>query len=104
MSKLSVFLVVCFWVCAFDGQAQAQTQQSSTPVPINAPASSTEVMYLRALLEETRMLRQSMQRMMGNTLRIRILGDQLARQQNRVEALSEEITQIKFFISQAQDS
>ncbi len=104
MTKLYTLLPLCLWLCLSGGTAFAQSQPSSNGAPAVATASSPEVIYLRSIVEEVRLLRVSMQQMMGNTLRTRILVEQLAKQQTRVDVLLEEITHIKTFISQAQDS
>ncbi|HNG34800.1 MAG TPA: hypothetical protein PK012_34305, partial [Blastocatellia bacterium] len=104
MTKLYTLLPLCLWLCLCGGTTFAQSQTPSNGAPAVATASSPEVIYLRSIVEEVRLLRVSMQQMMGNTLRTRILVEQLAKQQARVDVLLEEITHIKTFISQAQDS
>lgn len=102
MSKVSSVFALCFclWIAT---AVDAQTQPQTSVTPAVSP-SSPEVPYLRSILEEVRLSRLLMQQMMGNTLRTRILVEQLAKQQNRVDTVSEEISQLKSLISQAQDN
>lgn len=67
-------------------------------------AATPEAQLLRALLDEVRQLRISLQRTNINTYRAQSLTGQLARQQNRVETLTEEIVQLKTQILQSQDT
>lgn len=102
MSKLAALLLLWFLWCFSANATYAQAQAPFNAAPASAP--SPEVIYLRSIFEEVRMLRTSMQQMMGNTLRTRILVEHLARQQARVDTLFEEVRQVRLFISQAQDS
>ncbi len=94
VTKISVMLFL-FLVTGLCVAAWAQAPPATNP--------GTTEQWQRAMLEEVRMLRVTMQQMTGNNLRTRIVLDQLTRQQGRVESLSEEIKNLKAIIQQAQD-
>lgn len=102
MSKLKSILPLCCALLCVVTIGNAQTQPNPQPAPVQA--TSPEVPYLRAIVEEVRQLRVLLQQTMISSLRARILTEQLAKQQNRVETLTEEINQTKALISQAQES
>lgn len=104
MPKLkSIVLLGCLLFCLTQiglaqSQSQAQTVSSSTSV-----ASSPEMQLLRAILEELRMQRAALQRTYVNAYRAQMLAERLARQQARIDSLTEEITQLKTVAQQLQD-
>jgi chromosome segregation ATPase len=58
---------------------------------------------LRAILEELRVQRAALQRTYVNAYRAQMLTERLARQQARIDSLTEEITQLKTVAQQLQD-
>ena len=98
-SMAAIFCLFCLWLAA--PQVRAQTQQAAVPLPV---ASTPEAQLLRAILEELRLQRAAMQRTYVNAYRAQSLTERLARQQARVDSLSEEITQLKSVIQQSQDA
>ncbi|HEX8999278.1 MAG TPA: hypothetical protein VGB07_05230 [Blastocatellia bacterium] len=91
------FLTICF---ALAFSVKAQTQLATAPSPV---AATPDVQLLRAILEETRLTRITLQRVYISTYRGQMLTERLARQQARVDSLNEEITQLKSLVQQAQD-
>lgn len=79
--------------------AMAQTQSTAAPV-----AATPDVQLLRAILEETRLTRITLQRVYISAYRGQMLTERLARQQARVDSLGEEIAQLKTLVQQAQDA
>lgn len=104
MPKLkSIILLACLLSCLTQigfaqSHSQAQTVPSSTSV-----ASSPEAQLLRAILEELRLQRAALQRTYVNAYRGQMLTERLARQQARIDSLTEEITQLKTVAQQLQD-
>ncbi len=82
-------------------QALAQAPAATPAAPV---ASSPEAQLLRALLDEVRQMRLALQRASINTHRAQRLTERLARQQNRVDSLAEEVEQLKTLIQQTQDT
>lgn len=93
------FCLFCLGLTAT--RAWAQTQPAAAPSPV---AATPEAQLLRAILEEQRLTRITLQRVYVNAYRAQMLTERLARQQARVDALGEEITQLKSVIQQAQDT
>lgn len=60
--------------------------------------------HQRALLEEVRQLRAAVQRTNLSLYRAQMLNDQIARQQTRVDSLTEEIEQLKKQVQQSLDT
>ncbi len=99
----SIVLLGCLLFCLTQiglaqSHSQAQTSLSSTSV-----ASSPETQLLRAILEELRVQRAALQRTYVNAYRGQMLTERLARQQARIDSLTEEITQLKTVAQQLQD-
>jgi hypothetical protein len=101
MSKLKYILPLCCLLFFAGVTGFAQTPASSAPAATQA--TSPEVPYLRAIYDELRQLRALVQQTTIGALRARLLTEQLARQQYRVDALSEEINQLKTLIALAAD-
>ena len=101
MSRLKLTSALCLLCLALAGSAFAQQN-----APPNSPnlAPSPEAQLLRALLDEVRQLRQTMQRATFNQYRTQTLTGQLARQQARVESLTEEVEQLKAAQQQSYDA
>ncbi|MDQ3011896.1 MAG: hypothetical protein M3X11_14455 [Acidobacteriota bacterium] len=95
-----VFCLFCLWLAA--PRALAQTQPAAAPP--SPVASTPEVQLLRAILEEQRLMRITLQRTYVNAYRAQMLTERLARQQARVDSLGEEITQLKSLIQQSQEA
>ena len=98
MSRLKSSLALFVFCLALASNAFAQQPAAPNVAP------SPEAQLLRALLEEVRQLRQTMQRATFNQYRTQTLTGQLARQQARVESLTEEIEQLKAAQQQAYDA
>ncbi len=98
-------LTLAVFLCALLGLAQvavsAQTPTTHTTV---STAASPEAQLLRALLDEVRQLRTILQQTTVGNVRARLLTEQVAKQQTRVDTLAEEIHQLKALIAQAQDN
>lgn len=101
MSKVKSTVVFFAFFFALTLSALAQTQSAATPSPV---AATPEVQLLRAILEEQRLMRITLQRTYVNAYRAQSLIERLARQQARVDSLNEEITQLKSLIQQTQDA
>ena len=92
MSRLKSLFALCLLCLALASNAFAQ---QSAPPTAQSIAPSPEAQLLRALLDEVRQLRQATQRATLNQHRAQLLTGQLARQQARVESLTEEVEQLK---------
>ncbi len=101
MPRLKSLLALCLLSLALAGSTFAQ-QPASSAAPSIAP--SPEAQLLRALLDEVRQLRQSLQRATLNQYRAQLLTGQLARQQARVESLTEEVEQLRAAQQQSYDA
>ncbi|MEP7341001.1 MAG: hypothetical protein ABI977_24935 [Acidobacteriota bacterium] len=103
MSKFNIFLsslLLCSaLLCATPAFAQTQAPVASSPV-----AATPDVQLLRAILEETRLTRITLQRVYISAYRAQMLTERLARQQARVDSLNEEITQLKSLIQHTQEA
>lgn len=101
MSKIKAIvpLLACIFALALSAQAQTLPATASSPV-----AATPEAQLLRAILEEQRLTRTTLQRLYVNACRAQMLTERLARQQARVDSLDEEITQLKSVVQQAQDT
>jgi len=103
MSKFNIFwssVIFCAaLLCATP--AFAQTQPAAAPSPVSA---TPEAQLLRAILEEQRLTRITLQRVYISAYRAQMLTERLARQQARVDSLNEEITQLKSLIQHTQDA
>lgn len=95
--KSTVLFFAFFFMLALPAAAQAQP----APAPV---AATPDVQLLRAILEETRLTRITLQRVYISAYRGQMLTERLARQQARVDSLNEEITQLKSLVQQAQDA
>ncbi len=104
MPKLkSIVLLGCLLVCLTEvGFAQTPHQTSPGP-PSSSVASSPEAQLLRAILDELRVQRAALQRTYVNAYRAQMLTERMARQQARIDSLTEEITQLKTVAQQLQD-
>lgn len=100
LSKLKFPFAACllFFALSINVFAQQSPPASSTPV-----AASPEAQLLRALLDEVRQLRATIQRTNLSLHRAQMLTERLARQQNRVDGLAEEIEQVRIQIRQSVD-
>lgn len=96
--KSTVLFLTFFFVLALSAAAQTQSAAASSPM-----AATPDVQLLRAILEETRLTRITLQRVYISAYRGQMLTERLARQQARVDSLNEEITQQKSLVQQAQD-
>lgn len=103
-SKLKFVLALSLLSLALSAITYAQQ-------PATASAASPEVQLLRAVLEEQRALREevrqlraTMQRISVNAYRAQVLNDRLARQQTRVDIVTEEIEQLKTQMQQLLDT
>ena len=97
--KSTVLFFALFFMLALSAAAQTQSAATSSPV-----AATPDVQLLRAILEETRLTRITLQRVYISAYRGQMLTERLARQQARVDSLNEEITQLKSLVQQAQDA
>jgi len=97
--KSTVLFLTFFFALALS--ATAQTSSAAPPSPV---AAAPDVQLLRAILEETRLTRITLQRVYISAYRAQILTERLARQQARVDSLNEEIAQLKSLIQQTQDA
>jgi thioester reductase-like protein len=105
LQTLKSTLLPCFMLCLATIATSAQTPVAQSPTSTHPQtAASPETQLLRALLEEVRQLRAILQQTTVGTLRARLLTEQVAKQQMRVDTLSEEINQLKALITQAQDT
>lgn len=98
----SILLLSCFTL-SLSGSAFSQTQPNASPASVTG-ASSPEAQLLRAILEELRLQRAVLQRAYINAYRAQMLTERLARQQARVDSLTEEVTQLKAQIQQTLDT
>lgn len=98
--KIVIYLLAILTSAVLNISVQAQ----STDKPVVPQPISPEVQYLRAIHEELRLLRAVMQQTAIGSIRARILAEHLARQQGRVEMVSEEINRLKAMIAQVQDT
>lgn len=101
LTKLKMPLGICLLLITFSIGAFAQQTGTTAASPA---AASPEAQLLRALLDEVRQLRAAMQRTNLNLHRAQMLTGQLARQQNRVNSLAEEIEQLKIQVQQSLDT
>jgi len=103
MFKLKLIIMIFLALCAtfLIQPVLAQTQPTAAPSPV---AAAPDVQLLRAILEELRLQRAALQRTYVNAYRAQMLTERLARQQARVDALGEEIAQLKSAIQQAQEA
>lgn len=105
MPKLkSIVLLGCLLFCLTRigfAQTPSQAQPASSSASV---ASSPEAQLLRAILEELRVQRATLQRTYVNAYRGQLLTERFARQQARVDALGEEIAQLKSVVQQAQEA
>lgn len=100
MLKIKSVVSLSALFCALTLSAAAQTQSAAASSPV---AATPDVQLLRAILEETRLTRITLQRVYISAYRGQMLTERLARQQARVDSLNEEITQLKSLVQQAQD-
>jgi len=97
-SKLKYTFALCLFCAALSFNAFAQQTAASPAAP------SPEAQLLRTLIDEVRQLRAVSQRNSLNLHRAQMLTDRMARQQTRVESLTEEIEQLKTQIQQSLDT
>ncbi len=103
LTKMKYFLALCLFSLGLCASVQAQPPATAT-TNSTPTAATPEAQLLRALLEEVRQLRAVVQRANVNNYRARALTERLARQQTRVDTLSEEIEQLKTQIQQSLDT
>lgn len=97
--------ITSMFFCLFClGLAATRAWAQQAPTAQTSVASTPDVQLLRAILEELRLQRAVLQRTYVNAYRAQMLTERLARQQARVDSLSEEITQLKSALQQAQDA
>jgi len=102
MFKLRSSFALCLFFAATLVPCALAQQTSMPPTP--QAASSPEAQLLRALLDEVRQLRVTIQRANINMRQAQVLTERLARQQSRVDSLTEEVEQTKTLIQQSQDT
>ena len=104
IKKLKLSLALCLVAISLSVNAFAQQPAAPTAAPTTSSAATAEAQLLRALLEEVRQLRATVQHLSVINYRAQRFAEQLARQQNRVDSLTEELAQVKTQIQQALDT
>lgn len=98
-SKLNhTILSITFLAVLSIGAAAQQPNSGATQPSVSA---SPEAQLLKVLIEEVRILRTAILRNNLSIHKTQTLTEQMVRQQNRVDSLSEEIEQLKIQIQQA---